>query len=92
MLKFLVSPELLFERGAVVLKFGKNFIFRSEIVNFWNQFKATDTWHQQRKTEKWSLSFIKSYPDFIMKSKSEMKRLYFWVKISIFIEINPFIL
>ena len=90
MLKFLGSPELLFQRGAIVLKFGKNFIFRSEIANFWNPFAATDTSHRQRKTEKWSLSLIQSWPDFIMKSKSEMKCLYFWVKNSIFIKNNPF--
>ena len=34
MLKFLESPELLLQRGAVVLKFGKNFVFRSEIASF----------------------------------------------------------
>ena len=34
MLKFLESPELLFQRGAMVLKFGKNFIFSREIANF----------------------------------------------------------
>ena len=43
MLKFLGSPELLLQRGAVVLKIGKNFIFRSEIANFGNPFAATDT-------------------------------------------------
>ena len=86
MLKFLGSPELLFQRGAVVWKFCKNFIFRSEIANFWNPFAATDTRHPQRKTEKLSLSFIWSWPDFYMKSKSEIKCLYFCVKISIFIK------
>ena len=34
MMKFLGLPELLFRRGAVVLKFGRNFFFRSEIANF----------------------------------------------------------
>ena len=80
MLKFLGSPELLFQRGAVVLKVGKNFTLRSKIANFWNPFVATDTRHQQRKTENLSVSFIVSYPDFIMKSKFEMKCLYFGVK------------
>ena len=75
MLKFLGSPELLFWRGAV-----KNFIFRSEIANFWNLFAATGTRHQQRKTENDHWIFI-ILPDFIMKSKSEMKCLYVWVKI-----------
>ena len=32
MLKFLGSPELLFQRGAVVLKIGENFNFRNEIM------------------------------------------------------------
>ena len=52
MLKFLGSPELLFQRGAMMLKFGKNLIFRSETANFWNPFAATDTRNRQRKTEK----------------------------------------
>ena len=75
-LTFLGSPELLFQRGAMVLKFGKNFIFRSEIANFWNPFAATDTRQQQRKSEKWSLSFIQSWPDFIMKSVRNKMSLY----------------
>ena len=58
MLKFLGSPELLFQRGAVVLKIGENFIFRNEIANFWNPFVAADTWNQERNTEKWLLSII----------------------------------
>ena len=72
MLKFLRSPELLFQRGAVVLKFGKNFVFRSENASFWNPFAATDTWHQQRKTDKWLLSLLYVYSDFIMVSKPEL--------------------
>ena len=32
--KFHGSLDLLFQRGAVVFKFGKNFIFRSKIANF----------------------------------------------------------
>ena len=45
------------KRGNGV-KIGQNFIFRSEIANFWNPFAATDTRHRQRKTEIWALSFI----------------------------------
>ena len=66
------SQDLLFQRGAVVLKFGKNFIFRSEIANFWNPFAATDAWHKQRQTEKWLLSLILSHSVFIMISKPEL--------------------
>ena len=34
MLKFIGSLELFFQRGAVALKFGKHFLFKSEIANF----------------------------------------------------------
>ena len=40
MLKFLGSPELLFQRGTGVLKIGKK--NRNEIANFLNLFAAAD--------------------------------------------------
>ena len=43
MLKFIGSPELLFQSGAVVLKIDENFIVRNKIANFWNPFVAADT-------------------------------------------------
>ena len=58
MLEFLGSPELLFQRGAVVLKIGENFIFRNEIANFWKPFVAADVLNLGRNTEKWLLSLI----------------------------------
>ena len=52
------TARLLFQRGAVVLKIGENFIFRNEIRILWNQIVAADTWHQDRNTEKWLLRLI----------------------------------
>ena len=59
--------RITFSKGAVILKFGKNFIL--EVILRISEIHLQQLIHDtsKAKTEKISLSFIKSYPHFIMK-------------------------
>ena len=90
MLKFLGSPELLFQRGAMVLKFGKNFIFEVKlgISEIHLQQQIHDNGTERLKNDHWVL-----YNPGLTSLWSQSQKwnvLFFLVKISIFIKNNPF--